>query len=152
LGIRAVDKKTYRQIHEELQGASRKGDEPLGALSGAVWVARLIPAFLFKAFIRVAARDIGMARRYGVVGVTAVGMFGPSPMWMLPLSAATVAVAVGSIVERPVAADSGVEFREHLCLTLSFNHDIINGAPAARFAKRFCELLAGGEALQDAIR
>ena len=93
-----------------------------------------------------------MAKRYGVVGVTAVGMFGPSPMWLMPLSAATVAVAVGSIVERPVAADGGIEAREHLCLTLSFNHDIIEGAPAARFAKRFCEQLASGEALLDAIR
>ena len=30
IGIRAADKKTYRQIHAELQGASRKSDEPLG--------------------------------------------------------------------------------------------------------------------------
>ncbi|MCG8353589.1 MAG: 2-oxo acid dehydrogenase subunit E2 [Chloroflexales bacterium] len=78
-----------------------------------------------------------MARRYGVVGVTAVGMFGPSPMWIVPLSGATVVVGVGSIVERPV------------CLTLSFDHDIIDGAPAARFTKRFAELLMGGDMLCD---
>ncbi len=60
-----------------------------------------------------------MSQRYGVVSVTAVGMFGPAPMWVIPLSAATVAVAVGSIVERPVLVDGHLEAHEHLCLTLS---------------------------------
>lgn len=146
-GIRAADKKTFRQIHDELRTAQQPSDAPLGALSGAAWVMRLIPTFLLKAFIRAASRSIRMSMRYGVVGVTAVGMFGPSPLWAVPLSGGTVTVTVGSIVERPQVTSGRLEAREHLCLTLSFDHDIIDGAPAARFTKRFSELLAGGEAL-----
>ena len=41
-GIRAADKKTYRQIHDEIRAAQRKGDVPLGALSGVTWW-RLVP-------------------------------------------------------------------------------------------------------------
>jgi pyruvate/2-oxoglutarate dehydrogenase complex dihydrolipoamide acyltransferase (E2) component len=150
LAIQMADKKTLRQIHDELRSVSRQSDRPLGALGGMAWVIRLIPSFLFKLFVRAASKSIGMAKRYGVVGVTAVGMFGPSPMWLVPLSSATVAVAVGSIVEHTVLIDGQIQVREHLCLTLSFNHDIIDGAPAARFAKRLADRLSGGAAVLEA--
>jgi len=45
--------------------------------------------------------------------------------------------------------DGQIETREHLCLTVTFNHDIVDGAPAARFLKRFSELLMTGELLLD---
>ena len=38
-----------------------------------------------------------------------------------------------------------------ICLTMTFNHDIVDGAPAARFLKRFSELLKNGELLRDEI-
>lgn len=52
-------------------------------------------------------------------------------------------------MERPRIVDGRVEGREHLCLTLSFDHDIIDGAPAARFTNRLSQVLAGGELLRD---
>lgn len=152
LVIRGADRLPYPQIHAALRAAQAPTTAPLGGLSGMAWLPRLIPPALFTAFVRIAARSVGMARRYGVVGVTATGMFGPSPLWMLPLSSATVTVAIGSIVERPVWVDGRVEPREHLCLTLSFNHDIVDGAPAARFTRRLAELLAGGEMVAGAAR
>jgi pyruvate/2-oxoglutarate dehydrogenase complex dihydrolipoamide acyltransferase (E2) component len=45
-----------------------------------------------------------------------------------------------------------VAIREYLPVTLSFNHDIIDGAPAARFAKRFQELIEGCDGLVEAIK
>jgi pyruvate/2-oxoglutarate dehydrogenase complex dihydrolipoamide acyltransferase (E2) component len=69
-------------------------------------------------------------------------------LWAIPLvGGATVGVAVGGIVERPRVNNGQLETREHLCLTISFNHDIVDGAPAARFVKRFSELLMSGELL-----
>jgi pyruvate/2-oxoglutarate dehydrogenase complex dihydrolipoamide acyltransferase (E2) component len=38
--------------------------------------------------------------------------------------------------------------REHLCLTVSFDHAIVDGAPAARFMKRFADLLESGETVR----
>jgi pyruvate/2-oxoglutarate dehydrogenase complex dihydrolipoamide acyltransferase (E2) component len=151
VGIRAADKKTYRQIHDEIRAAQQQSDVRLGGLSGMTWV-RFIPGFLLRTFIRLAARNVAMARQYGVVAVTAVGMYGRGPLWAVPLSAATVAVAVGGIVGRPVLIDGHLEEREHLCLTLSFDHDIVDGAPAARFTGRFAQLLASGDDVRDICR
>jgi pyruvate/2-oxoglutarate dehydrogenase complex dihydrolipoamide acyltransferase (E2) component len=58
-------------------------------------------------------------------------------------------VAVGGIVERPCVSTGQIEAREHLCLSIAFNHDIVDGAPAARFVKRFSELLMSGELLAN---
>lgn len=151
-GIRAADKLTYRQVHECVRAAQGRADERLGGLSGATWV-RFIPSGLFRAFISGAARNVRMAERYGVVTVTAVGMHArsASPFWLVPLSASTVAVAVGGIVERTRVAGGRAETREHLCVTLSFDHDIVDGAPAARFTTRFAEILASGDLLQAAV-
>jgi len=97
LGIRAAQGKTFRQIHDEIRAAQARRNERLGGLSGMTWVAQLVPSSLFRIFTRMAARSARMAMRYGVISVTAVGMFGlpDRPVWLVPLSASTVAVTVG---------------------------------------------------------
>jgi pyruvate/2-oxoglutarate dehydrogenase complex dihydrolipoamide acyltransferase (E2) component len=40
--------------------------------------------------------------------------------------------------------DGRIEVRQYLCVTVSFNHDIIDGAPAARFTQSFRELVETG--------
>ena len=42
-----------------------------------------------------------------------------------------------------------IEIREYLSLTVSFDHDIIDGAPAARFTERFKDLIESGYGLLD---
>lgn len=150
LSIRAADKKSYRQIHNEIRAAQRKSGEPPGAISGLTWV-RYIPSFLLRTFIHVMTRNVRWAKRYGVVGVSNIGMFGDRPGWGVSPSTTTVAVTVGGIASRPVIVEGGLEAREHLCLTISFDHDIVDGAPAARFTSRFLELLANGDALRDGV-
>ena len=150
MGIRAAQTKSYRQIHDEIRNAQKHGEDQLGGLSGVTWV-RFIPSFLFRIFIRIASKSIYMMERFGTVGVTAVGMYGSKnqALWLVPLvGGATVAVAVGGIVERPCVNNGQLETHEHLCLTVTFNHDIVDGAPAARFLKRFSELLMNGEQFQ----
>jgi pyruvate/2-oxoglutarate dehydrogenase complex dihydrolipoamide acyltransferase (E2) component len=152
-GIRATQTKTYRQIHDAIRAAQAHHGDGLGGLSGMTWL-RFIPDFLFCTFIRLASQNIRMMERYGTVSITAFGMFGNKNQaaWGLPLvGGATVSVAVGGIVERPCVKDGRLKTCEHLCLTVTFNHDIVDGAPAARFLKRFSELLKNGELLRDEI-
>jgi pyruvate/2-oxoglutarate dehydrogenase complex dihydrolipoamide acyltransferase (E2) component len=40
--------------------------------------------------------------------------------------------------------DDRIETRVYLSMTVSIDHDIIDGAPAARFAQRFTELIESG--------
>jgi len=147
LAIHSADSMTISQLTTRLRDAQEADDDRLGGLSGATWV-RFIPSFLFRLMIRVASRSVRMAKRYGVVTVTSVGMFADGAMWLVPLSASTVALSVGGIVRRPAATDDGIRGVEHLCLTASFDHDIIDGGPAARFTSRLVELIASGALLQ----
>jgi len=61
----------------------------------------------------------------------------------------SININVGGIVSRPCLIDAQLEEREHLCLTVSFDHDIIDGAPAARFIQRFKDLVESGSGLFD---
>jgi pyruvate/2-oxoglutarate dehydrogenase complex dihydrolipoamide acyltransferase (E2) component len=76
-------------------------------------------------------------------------MFGQGAGWGITMPLYTLGVTVGSIVSRPALADGQLEEREYLCLTLSFDHDIVDGAPAARFAQHLKELLESSHGLED---
>ena len=144
IAINAVNRKTYREVNDELRAAQRRPGEPIGSATGTAWT-RFIPGFLLRLVTRLAYRDVGVWMQYGVVGVTSVGMFGSGTMWLVPLAPSTITVSVGSIAKRPVMAEGVVHEREHLCLTFSFDHEIVDGAPAARFASRFAEVASSGD-------
>jgi len=146
--IRRADRRALFEIHAAIRAAQSERPRRLGEAAGMTWI-RFIPGCLLRAFVRSACRSVRMQQKYGVVGVTAVGMFGGGALWAIPLSSATVTVAVGSIVKRVVLVNGSPEEREHLCLTISFNHDIVDGAPAARFIRRFSERLASGDELRE---
>lgn len=153
IGIRAAQNKSYRQFHSEIRTAQRKEDAEFGGLNDMTWI-KYIPGFLLKTFVRIASRNISLTSRYGVIGVTSVGMYAPrdQALWVVPLvPGATVEVAVGGIVNRPRLEEGKLENRDHLCLTVVFNHDIVDGAPAVRFLKRFAELLEDGAQLREAV-
>jgi len=150
VAIQAANRKTYRHVNDELRAAQQQVGQRLGSATGTAWI-RFVPSFLLRTFIRLASRNIQMQKRFGVVGVTAIGMFGSGPLWLMPLTSATVTVAVGTIAKRPALVDGGLQEREHICLTVSFDHDIVDGAPAARFTSRFAEQLSNGDELRDVI-
>ena len=58
-------------------------------------------------------------------------------------------MTVGGIAEKPGVVNGTIAIREYLSLTLSVNHDIVDGAPAARFTERLKELIESGYGLDD---
>ena len=76
-------------------------------------------------------------------------MFGDGGGWGLGSPAHTLSILAGGIAQKPVAVDGRIEIRELLSLTLSFDHDVIDGAPAARFTQRLKELVEGGLGEKD---
>lgn len=50
-------------------------------------------------------------------------------------------LGVGRIVEKPVARDGAVVIRPMVTLSLSFDHRIVDGAPAAKFLQRIKQLI-----------
>jgi pyruvate/2-oxoglutarate dehydrogenase complex dihydrolipoamide acyltransferase (E2) component len=57
---------------------------------------------------------------------------------------------VGGIARKPAVIEERVEPRYVLDLTVSFDHDVVDGAPAARFVKRLVELIEKGYGLEEA--
>lgn len=144
VGIKHAQNKSYLQIHKEIRESKKQQSGKLGSLSGQTWF-KLIPGFLLRLFIRIADKNIHMGIKYGKIAVTAVGMFSKEPFWFIPHGTATVLVTVGSINKKVVDIDNRFESREHLCLTISFDHDIVDGAPASRFMNHFIETIKSGQ-------
>jgi pyruvate/2-oxoglutarate dehydrogenase complex dihydrolipoamide acyltransferase (E2) component len=113
---------------------------------------RYVPMVLIRSlwalFWWLRGRFPAVQRRYGgTVGLTAVGMFGTGGGWALPFDYHTLDVAVGGIASKPGLVGERIAIREYLCLTLSFDHDVIDGAPAARFLSRLRNLIESGDGL-----
>ncbi len=144
--IRAANRKSIHEIHQEIrQAQSRKVEETANA-----WI-QVIPVFIRRLLFRLFDRSPHLMKKIGgTVLVTSVGMFGRGAGWGIPLTAYTLSITVGGIVFRPSVCNAQIENKEHLCLTVSFDHDLVDGAPAARFIQRFKELVESGSGLQDA--
>ena len=78
----------------------------------------------------------------GVFTITNLGGYGIdsfTPIINLPQSAI---LGVGRIAQEPVVLNGEVVPGETMSLSLTFDHRVIDGAPAARFLERVCQLLA----------
>ena len=146
--IRAANRKTAREIHQEIRAAQVQ--EVAKAATGFNLV-QYMPTFLIGFFLRILGRDPKQMKKYtGTVALSSVGMFGKGGGWGIPpANPPSLLVTVGGIGEKPGVADGHIAIREYLSLTLSFDHDIIDGAPAARFTQRFKELIESGYSLAD---
>ena len=56
-------------------------------------------------------------------------------------------LGVGGINLKPVQGETGVEFVPHISLSLTINHQVVDGAPAARFLQALANGLAQFELL-----
>lgn len=148
VAIQQAQLKDCLRITSEIRAAQAERNDQIGSLQGMEWV-RFIPKFLFKAFVRLADRSITMGLKYGKVAVTAVGMFTREPVWFVPHGPATVLITVGSIYNKVVEENGQFASKEHLRLTFTFDHAIVDGAPAARFIDDFAENLRSGAGLPD---
>ena len=148
--IRAANRKPVADIHREIRALQAK---ELGDTAWGRWLRWyvLIPGPIRRLFFRLAASRPKILKRFnGTVLVTSVGMYGKVSGWGIPLAGHSLAVTVGGIEAKPVLLDGAVCNRPHLRLTVTFDHDIIDGGPAARFIQRFAELIQAGAGLDEA--
>jgi pyruvate/2-oxoglutarate dehydrogenase complex dihydrolipoamide acyltransferase (E2) component len=146
--LRAANRRTVTDLSAEVNRA-RGGDEETDATRhrSTLALARL-PRPVRTSLVRgVLARPFLSKRLTGTVVVTSVGMFGSGLGWGIPISPAPLSVTVGGIGPRPTLADGRWENHDHLSLTVSVDHDLVDGALAARFTERLRELLADAHGL-----
>ncbi len=153
--IRAANTKTFREIHQEIRTAQvdavEKGWTPATGKKSVL----SLPTFLIRWFFRAfwwLCRTYPPVRKnvLGTVGLTAVGMFGEGAGWGIPpATPQTLNITVGGIGVKREVVDGSIAMREYLSLTISFDHEMIDGAPAARFTQRLKDLIESGYGLDD---
>ncbi len=74
-------------------------------------------------------------------------MFGADGGWAIPAPNHTLQITLGGIAEKLGVAADRIEICEYLSITISIDHDIVDGAPATRFAQRLKELFESGQCL-----
>ena len=147
--LRSANMKPLLELHREIRQAQSSEPERTGVFP-LMRIFLIIPTFISGAFFRIMDRfPHVMKNNGGTVMLTNVGLFGEGGGWGIPIATHTLNVTVGGIINRPIVTSRGLEESEHLCLTVSFDHDIIDGAPAARFLQRFKEIIEGGESLKQ---
>jgi pyruvate/2-oxoglutarate dehydrogenase complex dihydrolipoamide acyltransferase (E2) component len=158
--IRSANTKCPEEIEREMRSARTEAPEAVSTGSLPAWLRPLlvrglsawllVPAPLRRLIWTLALHNPYRRKRLmGTVGVTAVSMFGHGTGWAVAPMGHPLTVAIGGLVRKPGFVDGQSEPREYLCLTLTLDHDVIEGAPAARFAKRLTDLIEDSTGLGD---
>jgi pyruvate/2-oxoglutarate dehydrogenase complex dihydrolipoamide acyltransferase (E2) component len=140
-----ADSRSPAEISIEILGvksAPTSGDFGNRFRSTAPWVSRIPGAV--GLFYRLAARSPRLRRLTGTVSVTSVGMFGGGGGFGIGMpTLQTLTVLVGGISERPWVVEGEVVPRKILDLTITVDHDVVDGAPAARFVADLRAMIEG---------
>ncbi len=146
--IRAANKKSYQDINREIQQIQAEGLESQTAQTNEPDFFAVLPSFIRQLFLKWGFSSPQRKKaNAGTVFLTAVGMFGNGGGWGVPFCAHTLVVTLGGIAAKPVVIGGQIGIREMLNVTVSFDHDIVDGAPAARFTSQFTKLVESGYGL-----
>lgn len=83
----------------------------------------------------------------GTFTLTNLGAFGVDSFTPIINPPEAAILGVGRIKPKPVAIERMMGIRDMVTLSLSFDHRLIDGAPAARFLQRICQLIEDPERL-----
>jgi pyruvate/2-oxoglutarate dehydrogenase complex dihydrolipoamide acyltransferase (E2) component len=146
--IRGVNKKSLREIHEEIRAFQSQHQSS----QESKFIDRFVrlPGFIRRLFLWALFKNPQWIKEYyGTVLVSSLGMFGTGSGWGIPVPNHSLQLTLGGIGEKPGVVDHRIEVRKVMSVTVSFDHDLIDGAPAARFMHRLKKLVEKGYGLDD---
>lgn len=147
--IRDADVRDVTEISSEIRSVKRDPSgnaagrrlESFGPLAGRV---PGLPWIVYQ----VMSRSTRMRAMSGTVAVSAVGMFGGGAGHGIGFpTILSLSVLVGGRTKKPLVDGEDIAVRDVLDLTVTFDHNIVDGAPAARFVTDLQRLLSTAEVL-----
>ena len=141
--LRSVNRRSIREIHEEIRAfqSGHLGSQESKFIDQFV----RLPGFVRRLFLRALFKNPNWIKEYyGTVLVSSVGMFGTGSGWGIPVPNHSLQLTLGGIGEKPGVVNGRVEVRKFMSVTVSFDHDVIDGAPAARFMHRLKKMIESG--------
>jgi pyruvate/2-oxoglutarate dehydrogenase complex dihydrolipoamide acyltransferase (E2) component len=141
--IRNTNQKTIEEINSEIQTAIRSQinnekdfvltDRKNKLATGLFFfLPQWVRMIIWK---RILKNPFSIKKNMGTVIITNVSMFGDFAGWIIPKSIHNLSIGIGSIVQKPWVVKNNIEIRDILHLTILFDHDAIDGAPATRFTQ-----------------
>ncbi len=152
--VRNASHKSYAEIHQEIR-LVQSSQVPTDT-DKASWflTAMHLPwplSKLFKAIFGIIVKQNPtlVTSMAGTVGISSVGMFGKGHSgWGIATGSHALDLIVGGTARKMVEVDGHGELHDLLSLTILFDHDVIDGAPAARFTRKLVELIESGSGLE----
>ena len=147
--IRKTNEKSISQIYDEIkagqnQPIDNEGNYVLGEKKNEhlMKIYYFMPGFIRKIiWKRILQSPFFTKQNMGTVMITSVGMIGKINGWIIPVSVHPLAFTIGSIVKKPGVVDDRIELREYLYITVSVDHDVVDGAPAVRALAKLTKLV-----------
>lgn len=154
--VREANHKTPIQISAELQKAVDQSVEGQGSPTldnGAndiltrlgLIMPQWLRVFVLRTFIL--ANPQRMQAIMGTVMVTSLGTLGRQSAWILPTSIHPLSVGIGTLTKKPTLVQGQIIPRQILHLTITLDHDVIDGMPARRFVDDLVTRLTRGDLL-----
>ncbi len=155
--IRDAHKKSLAQICVELRGARKRNliaDDPGLRMRGRLAHFPRFARLLFWKWV-----DLNPARRRrirGTVGITNLSFLSDQqrPAFGMPLALLPSNLTVGSTYPKLVPCDTdprGFRVANMLCLTLTSDHEIVDGAPMVRFGRTLTQAIERADGLDDTL-
>lgn len=153
--IKSANRKAYWDIHQEIRlvqsGEKQTSEQQASWFRSAMQLPWPL-SNIVRSILRLAIKNNPtlVTSMAGTVGISSVGMFGKGHTgWGIAIGSHVLDVVVGGTARKPAVVDGSIELRDILDLTIIFDHDVIDGAPAARFTRKFVELVESGYGLDE---
>jgi len=144
--FRQVDKKSFKEIHTQMRNVQEKlldsdkfESKQKKSQNRLIRLPRFVRKLLWRYMI---TNPFKHKQNIGIVGISSLGKFTKGLNgWAIPQTMHQTQVLVCPISKKPVQKGDGFEFRDFLALTVTLNHDIVDGGPAVDFIRRLTELM-----------
>jgi pyruvate/2-oxoglutarate dehydrogenase complex dihydrolipoamide acyltransferase (E2) component len=157
--LRGANFKSPFELTAEIQAAvdqsvSTAGDLVLGKEDNS-WLIRLgllLPQWARLAYMRwfILGNPPAMQKLMGTVMVTSLSTTGRLSGWIIPTAMHPLSIGIGSLNKKAAFVGDAVQKRDILHLTVTIDHDVIDGMPAMRFVDDFVTRLERGDGLEPA--
>ena len=141
--LRGVNRKSPQEIHQEIRDFQNQHQTSREATFIDKFV--LLPGLIRRLVLKILLQSPKLVKEYyGTVLVSSLGMFGTGSGWGIPVPNHTLQLTLGGMTDKPTAIRGEIQIRKIMNLTISFDHDLIDGAPAARFSHHIKKMIEAG--------
>ena len=158
LVIEKCEQKSAQDITAEIRAAKEKSFSETDVVlhrkpSVAEKIYYYLPGFLRRLIWRFMLSHPKIAyKNMGNAVLTSIGMMGRFNGWFLHTSIHPISFGIGSIIKKPWVVEGEIQIREILNMTILLDHNVIDGAPMARFISDLTRGIENGAGLEPAER